>query len=152
MASSNSNFFSSYNEEDETLFNKPKKILFTGGTIMSIITGMVANAIVKGAAGAAIGSIVTKVGTAALNATGVLTNATRTTKTVVKVGMIVGGAYVGGKTVDRLIDHANANGAVLTGTEAVAIEMYTPQGVLIGTPTHKKRILVDNLGSEEVPD
>lgn len=119
---------------------------------MSMISGMIAGAIVKCAAGAAIGSVVTKAANVALNATGVLAGATKTTKTVVKVGMIAGGAYVGSKCVDRLIDHANENGAVLTGTEAIAIECYTPEGVLIGTPTHKKRILVDNLGSEEVPD
>lgn len=120
---------------------------------MSIITGMIAGAIVKAAAGAAIGSVVTKVGNVALNATGALANATKTTKTVVKVGMIAGGAYVGSKAVDKLIDHANAEGAVLTGSEAVAIECYTPEGVLIGTPNHKKRIMVENLGVEdEVPD
>lgn len=120
---------------------------------MSIITGMIAGAIVKGAAGAAIGSVVSKAGNAVLNATGVLAGATKTTKTVVRIGTLVGGAYVGSKAVDKLIDHANANGTVLTGSEAIAIECYTPEGVLIGTPTHKKRIMVENLGvEEEVPD
>lgn len=119
---------------------------------MSIIIGTICGAIVKGAAAASIGGIATSAANAVLTATGTLAKMAPTTQKVVRVGTFVGGAWVGSKAVDKLIDTANNNGTPLVGTNrAVMIEQYNEKGVLIGTPTHKKTIIVDNLGVQDGP-
>lgn len=114
---------------------------------MSAILGMICGAIVKASAAATIGGLATSAANKALMVTGTLAKMSDTTQKVVRAGTWIGGAYIGSKAVDRLIDTANANATPLVGTnKAVMIERYTSDGVLIGTPTHKKTIIVDNLG------
>jgi hypothetical protein len=114
------------------------------------IMGKVASIMVKAMAEATVARGVESVATAAINHTGLLKGATQTTKTVVKVGTYVGSAAVGSAVVNKLVDKANADGYPITGkAKNIEIRTYTHDGVLVGTPEHKKN-KSDSKGSTEV--
>ena len=122
---------------------------------MSIIMGRIAGALVKGLAGATVARGVEAGLNTVITSTGLLETATQATKTVVRVGTTAAGLATGTVVVNALVDTANKNGTPITGRKVIFAEtvpMYTENGVLIGTPTHKKsdKIVVEVVG--EGPD
>lgn len=119
-------------------------------SIIAKISGMLVKTLAEASVGRAVESVVTGV----IEGTGVLSNATRTTKMVVKAGTTVTGLAVGSVVVNKLIDTANEGGAPIVGNKSfnVVEATYTHNGVLVGTPEHKKKKEVkgDNVITVEV--
>lgn len=127
---------------------------------MSILMGKVCGTLVKTLASITIGRGVTSVANAAIDATGLIADATPTVRTIVGVGTTVTGVVVGCKAVDSLVDIANANSTPITGKKVV-FATVVPQTIehrgneiLVGTPSHKKaqekKIEVEIIGESPV--